>query len=79
IYLVQDGDSWTLIDTGINTDEAKAAWLTLLEGPLSHISVSRVIVTHHHPDHIGLAGWLCEKFRAELLTSQTAYMTSRVI
>jgi glyoxylase-like metal-dependent hydrolase (beta-lactamase superfamily II) len=37
------------------------------------------VVTHHHPDHIGLAGWLCERLGAELLTSQTAYMTSRVI
>lgn len=79
VYLVEDGDSWTLIDTGINTDAAKAAWQTLLQGPLSGFSISRVVVTHHHPDHIGLAGWLCEKFGAELLTSQTAYMTSRVI
>ena len=79
VYLVQDGEAWTLIDTGINTDEAKAAWQALLGGPLSHVSISRVVVTHHHPDHIGLAGWLCGKFGAEMLTSQTAYMTSRVI
>lgn len=79
IYLIEDGDGWALIDTGLNTDECRAAWQTLLEGPLAGYKISRVIVTHHHPDHIGLAGWLCEMFGAELLTSQTAYMSSRVI
>lgn len=79
VYLIEDGESWTVVDTGINTDEAKGAWQMLFDRALSHLSVSRVIVTHHHPDHIGLAGWLCERFGAELLTSQTGYMTSRVI
>lgn len=79
VYLIKDGNGWTIIDTGINTREARAAWDRLFSQTLPDLAVSRVIVTHHHPDHIGLAGWLCDRFGAELLTSQTSYMSSRVI
>lgn len=79
IYLVRDHDGWAVIDTGIRTDTAIAVWDQLLAGPLAGKRISRVIVTHFHPDHIGLAGWLCERFDAPLLTSQSTYMTSRVI
>ena len=79
VYLLRDRDAWTLIDTGINTRGARDVWEALFNGAFRGLAISRVIVTHHHPDHIGLAGWLCEKFGAELLTSQTAYMTSRVL
>lgn len=78
-YLIKDGANWTIIDTGINTREAIAVWESLFAGPLTGFNITRVVVTHHHPDHIGLAGWLCRRFGAELLTSQSAYMTSRVI
>lgn len=79
VYLLRDGNAWTLIDTGINTRGARDAWEALFEGAFRGLKISRVIVTHHHPDHIGLAGWLCERFGAELMTSQTAYMSSRVL
>lgn len=79
VYLLEDKGGWTVVDTGINTDEAIAAWEMLLAGPLRGERIARVIVTHHHPDHIGLAGWLCARFGAELLTSQTAYLASRMI
>ncbi len=79
IYLIKDGDSWAVIDTGIRTDQALATWEQLFAGPLSGKAISRVIVTHHHPDHIGLAGWLCDEFDAPLLTSYSTYMGSKVI
>lgn len=79
VYLIEDGDRWAVIDAGINTPEAIEAWDDLFAGPLSGFSISRVVVTHHHPDHIGLAGYLCRRFDAELLTSQTCYLSSKVI
>ncbi len=79
IYLIKDTDGWAMIDTGINSEEAIAAWEAYFAGPLSGFHISKVIVTHHHPDHIGLAGWMCERFDAPLLTSYSAYMGSKVI
>jgi glyoxylase-like metal-dependent hydrolase (beta-lactamase superfamily II) len=74
VYFLDDGDGWAVVDTGINDENARAAWHALLSGPLAGRRLTRVIVTHMHPDHIGLAGWLTEKFDIPLLTSQTAYI-----
>jgi glyoxylase-like metal-dependent hydrolase (beta-lactamase superfamily II) len=74
VYFVDDGDGWAVVDTGIDNEPARAAWEALLAGPLAGRRLTRLIVTHMHPDHIGLAGWLTEKFDIPLLTSQTAYI-----
>jgi glyoxylase-like metal-dependent hydrolase (beta-lactamase superfamily II) len=79
IYLIEDRDGWVIVDAGISTDEAKAAWEAYFEGPLRGLTISKVLVTHFHPDHIGLAGWLCARFQAPLLTSLSSYMSCRVI
>ena len=50
-------------------------WSALVDGPLAGRRLTRLIVTHFHPDHIGLAGWLCERFGLPLLTSQTSYLS----
>lgn len=74
IYLIEDGDGWAVIDTGLGDEATKAAWLALLSGPLAGRRLTRLFVTHFHPDHIGLAGWLAERFSLPLLTSQTSYL-----
>jgi glyoxylase-like metal-dependent hydrolase (beta-lactamase superfamily II) len=74
IYLVEDGAGLALIDTGIDNAASRTAWEVLLQGPLSGRKLTRVIATHFHPDHIGLAGWLCERFDLSLAMSQTEYL-----
>ena len=74
VYLIADGDGWAIVDTGASDESARAAWETMFAGPLSGFRFTKVIVTHHHLDHIGLAGWLCERFDIPLLTSQTCYL-----
>ncbi len=61
IYLIDEGDGWTVIDTGMDTPQGRAAWEGLLAGPLAGKPVTRVVVTHFHPDHVGLAGWLLSR------------------
>ena len=75
IYLLEDGDGWAVLDTGIGNDATRAAWGALRAGPLAGRRLTRLIVTHFHPDHIGLAGWLAERFALPLLTSQTTYLS----
>jgi glyoxylase-like metal-dependent hydrolase (beta-lactamase superfamily II) len=74
IYLVEDDGGLALIDTGIDNAASRAAWEALLKGPLAGRRLTRIIATHFHPDHIGLAGWLCERFGLELAMSQTEYL-----
>jgi glyoxylase-like metal-dependent hydrolase (beta-lactamase superfamily II) len=74
IYLVEDGAGLALIDTGIDNAGSRAAWEALLAGALAGRRLTRIIATHFHPDHIGLAGWLCERFDLNLAMSQTEYL-----
>jgi glyoxylase-like metal-dependent hydrolase (beta-lactamase superfamily II) len=76
IYLLADGDGWTMVDSGFGNEESIAAWTALFEGPLAHIHVTRLIVTHSHPDHVGLAGWIVERFGCSLHMSQVEYLQS---
>ncbi len=76
IYLIADSDGWTMIDTGIGNDATIAAWTALFEGPLKNFKITRLIVTHAHPDHVGLAGWIVERFGCPLYMSQVEYLQS---
>lgn len=78
VYALEDGDGWTIIDTGSDTPETRAAWEQAMAGPLAGRPVRRVIVTHHHPDHVGLAGWFMAR-GAELWMTQVAWLTARML
>ncbi|WP_377768732.1 MBL fold metallo-hydrolase [Paracoccus aurantiacus] len=78
VYALDDGDAWTLIDTGFDSGKGRAIWQMLLDGPLGGKPVRRVIATHHHPDHLGLAGWFMER-GAEFWTTRTAWLTARML
>lgn len=78
IYALDEGDSWTLIDAGLYSKRSVDIWETLLAGPLKGKPVGRIILTHHHPDHVGMAGWFIER-GAEFWTSRTAYLMSRML
>ncbi|MDP2034369.1 MAG: MBL fold metallo-hydrolase [Polaromonas sp.] len=67
---------WTVVDCCVSRDEARAQWEQIFSGELEDLPILRVIVTHMHPDHIGLAHWLCERWKAPLWISATDYNTA---
>jgi glyoxylase-like metal-dependent hydrolase (beta-lactamase superfamily II) len=75
LYLIKDGDNWVIVDTGIGTSTTKALWQQIFEKLDG--SISAVVVTHLHPDHIGLAGWIADEFDVPFYMSQTEYFTAR--
>ena len=79
VYALEDGDGWTVVDTGVNLPESRAAWDLALAGPMGGRPVRRVVCTHMHPDHIGLAGWLCRRFQAPLVMTRLEYVTGRML
>ena len=79
LWALEDGDGWCLIDTGFPNDEIKAHWETLLAGPLAGRPITRILATHMHPDHIGLAGWLTERSGAEFITTQAEWLAARML
>ncbi|MBZ4690126.1 MAG: putative metallo-beta-lactamase family protein [Cereibacter sp.] len=78
VFALDDGDGWTLVDTGFDSRRGRAIWQRLLAGPLGGRPVKRVIVTHYHPDHIGLAGWF-QAQGAELVTTRTSWLYARML
>lgn len=78
IFALADADGWTLVDTGMNSRKSRAVWDTLLAGPLAGKPVARVLLTHHHPDHVGLVGWFQDR-GAELITTRTAWLYARML
>ena len=79
LWMLEEQDGWTLVDTGMATEDTKALWEEIFSTHLNSKPVKQVIVTHMHFDHLGLAGWLVEKWGATLCMSRTEYLSSRVI
>ncbi|NDW45258.1 MBL fold metallo-hydrolase [Ruegeria sp. PrR005] len=79
VYALDDGDGWTVIDTGFSSKKTRAIWQTLIDGPLAGKPVRRVVATHHHPDHMGNVGWFQSELGAELVTTRTAWLFARML
>jgi glyoxylase-like metal-dependent hydrolase (beta-lactamase superfamily II) len=76
IYLIENDTGWTVLDTGLGDDACRGAWERILAGPLAGQRLTSMIVTHFHPDHVGLAGWLAERFDLPLSMPRPEYLYS---
>nr|WP_255723106.1 MBL fold metallo-hydrolase [Thalassobius sp. Cn5-15] len=79
IYALDEGDHWTIVDAGVYSKRTIAMWQALLTGALGGKPVGKVILTHHHPDHVGAVGWFRHRFDAELVTTRTAFLMARML
>jgi glyoxylase-like metal-dependent hydrolase (beta-lactamase superfamily II) len=79
VWALEDGEGWTLADTGMQMPDTAAAWQSAFAGPLLRRPVKRVICTHMHPDHIGMAGWLTRHHDCRLWTTRLEYVTCRML
>jgi glyoxylase-like metal-dependent hydrolase (beta-lactamase superfamily II) len=83
LWLLDDADGgrrgWSLIDCGAGTDATRAAWEQLFVGAMEGAPLLRVFATHCHPDHVGLSGWLCDRFGAPFWTSTGEFGFARMM
>lgn len=70
IYLIRDIDGWFVIDSGPNSTENRELWKALLQNLPDKTKITGILITHSHPDHIGLAGWLQDYCDAPLYISE---------
>ena len=79
IYALDDGDGWTIVDTGMGSNKTRGLWRDLMARELGGRPITRVILTHHHPDHVGLAGWFKSEYGAEIWATRTAWLMARML
>ncbi|HZW22065.1 MBL fold metallo-hydrolase [Noviherbaspirillum sp.] len=79
LWLLQDGEGWTIVDCGIANDATRAAWEAVFTNELDGLPVKRVMVTHCHPDHVGLSDWLCTRWNAPMWMSTGDYGFARMM
>ncbi len=85
LWLLEDGDGFVIVDTGLKLEETRAYWRTLFDrfgiahGGKVGKTVNRLVVTHFHPDHIGLAGWLVQELATDLWISRTEWLMARML
>jgi glyoxylase-like metal-dependent hydrolase (beta-lactamase superfamily II) len=77
VWAIDDGDGWAVVDTGFGNAETIEVWREALKGALGGRPITRVLVTHLHPDHIGAAGWLTRTFECELWISRLEFLMCR--
>ena len=78
VYFLREDRGWAMVDTGMATRQTRDILEALIDGPLGGDPITRVLATHHHPDHIGLAGWLQGR-GAELLATRTSWLMARML
>ena len=79
VWAIADADGWAVVDTGAGTNDATAVWRDWLARDEARRRVTRVIVTHMHPDHVGLAGWLARTNDCRLWMTRGEYFNCRVM
>jgi glyoxylase-like metal-dependent hydrolase (beta-lactamase superfamily II) len=75
LYLLEDTDGWWIVDTGIAIDPTRELWEAVFERHLNGKPVKAVVSTHYHPDHTGMAGWICEKWQVPFYMTEREYFT----
>ncbi|WP_338666060.1 MBL fold metallo-hydrolase [Pararoseomonas sp. SCSIO 73927] len=78
-WVVEDGDGWLLVDTGRSDEPTRELWREIFATSLDNRPITRVLVTHFHPDHVGLAGWICAERGVPLLMPRSEWQRTRIL
>ena len=76
LWLLEDGDGWTVVDTGYGVEATWTLWEGLLAGAMGGRPVKNVVVTHYHPDHVGSAAWMVGRTGAPLWMTAAEFLSA---
>jgi len=79
LWLLEEPDGWTLVDCGYGDATTRALWETHFAKTLQAQPIARIIATHFHPDHLGNARWLSERFRCPVVMTQAEFLTAHAV
>ena len=76
LFFLDTPDGWLIIDSGLRSDHSHEMWNKLLNGPLNQKKICGLIITHYHPDHMGMAGWIQKQFNVPAYTTEKEFFTA---
>ena len=79
LWLLEESDGWTVVDCGYGDAATRALWETHFTRTLGELPVRRIIATHYHPDHLGNARWLMERFGCPVVMTQAEFLTAHAV
>jgi glyoxylase-like metal-dependent hydrolase (beta-lactamase superfamily II) len=79
VWALAEQGGWAIVDTGLRSAATMEAWQQAFGRSLHGLPVTRVLATHMHPDHCGMAGWIAERFQVRLWMSRLEYLTCRLM
>ncbi|MCP5365775.1 MAG: MBL fold metallo-hydrolase [Hyphomicrobiales bacterium] len=79
LWLLADGDDWTLVDTGLGVESTCELWRRIFDGPAANRTPRRLLCTHYHPDHFGLSGWLARTYSLAVFMTEMEWTTGNLL
>ena len=79
LWLLADGDGWIVVDSGLGDAASKTIWENTFSSVMGDAPINHVVITHMHPDHVGCAGWLTERFDVDLWMTREEYALCRLL
>lgn len=79
LYLIEDDDGWTMVDSGFRSGRIKKFWEQIFASDLKGKPITRLICTHFHPDHMGLAGWVSRRWDIPLTMTMGEWTFGRML
>lgn len=79
LWLFADSGEWTIVDSGLGDQATKDIWEETFRTVMGGAAIRHVVVTHMHPDHVGCAGWLADKFDVDLWMTRDEYTMCRIL
>lgn len=79
-FLLQDRHGWVVVDTGFGFEQSERIWKQVLTTVFDKAPITKLVVTHYHPDHSGMAGWISKNHVVlEFMMSRTEWLLSRLL
>lgn len=77
LWLLADDDAWVIVDCGFGTDATRKLWRRIFADYLGGKPITRILVTHFHPDHCGLAAWLADEWQAPVWMTEPEFASAQ--
>ena len=79
VWLLRGEAGWTIVDTGLATPDVRALWEKIAAAHLDGLPIERLVCTHFHYDHAGLAAWITQRFGVPLSMTMGEFLTMRLL